>query len=152
MLGYRNLLVHSIGQIFLASLVAAASRSAVEPGILLAWIGWALLTVATLLFGVGLYRRQAKLRFAHGPTLKQWRWSHPAFLTMVGVSWGSAGFLMVPTLPTHNAMVMIPFAGVLAYSALSNAPNDAVGYAVSATVGILIMIVHIPATFGAQAF
>ncbi len=150
-LGYRNLLVHSIGQIFLASLVAAASRTAVEARTLFAWIGWALLTVASLFFGMWLYRRQAKLRFAHAPTLKQWQWSHPAFLTMVGISWGSAGFLMVPALPTHNAMILVAFAGVLAYSALSNAPNDPIGFTVSATIAALLMMLRVPAAFGAQA-
>lgn len=152
LLGYRNLRVHVVGHVGLTLLVSAAAWIAAPHALVLAWLAWML--ALALVFGVGFWlfrQRVAALDVkAKDLTLARWKTVHMWMVTLPGLGWGSIGFLFVPGAQVNNLMVMISFAGALAYSAVSNA-HDLRGFLVSVTLASLVLCSQIPGVFGDES-
>jgi signal transduction histidine kinase len=150
-LDYRNLLPHGIGQAGSSMVLAAASWGVVAHSVLWVWISWMMMTAGAYFLTLWGFRRHAKLPHSDASarqTLQRWRWMHPMMLVLTGLGWGGAGWLFVVDAPAQNFLVMTAFSGTLAYSVLSNAPYDPLGFAASAVLAMLMIAFQVPIFYG----
>jgi two-component system, sensor histidine kinase len=170
-LGYRNLWAHLIGQVCLSSLVGIASFGIAPRARLTLWSIWMGFTVLAIAAGLFMFRPrirpQGMQSTKHVPKLKQmqdrtsptidssfpklivkWRATHLMIVCLIGIGWGSVGLLLQPGKEQHNIMLLISFAGTMAYSSASNGPHDIRGFFVSALIAFCILSTQLPRTLG----
>jgi len=150
LLGYRNLSVHALGLVCLPLLVCAGAWSTVPQPIVWAWLIWMLAMSFLFRYGLWLFRHKVKLLHPDLKVLRQWHWANLGMISMGGFSWGCIGFLFVPEAQVNNLMVMTSFAGVLAYTAISNV-YDMRGLVGGVLLGTAALSSQIPYAFGAHA-
>jgi signal transduction histidine kinase len=151
-LGYRNLLVHGIGQLILSSIVGVGSWGFAPHSTILFWGAWVLLSLLVVLAGLWFFSLQVKSTVALASNLAQWRVYHFVAVFFIGIGWGAVGFLLVPAESVHNLMLVVSFAGVLAYSAVSNAPHDPFAFCVSALFAVLLLSTQIFRAFADEGY
>ena len=150
-LGHRNLVVTGFGQIGLATLVAFAARENVAEATLQWW--WLFMQVSGVVYWLEfwLFKGIAKLPEADAKQLKSWRLHRRTLQFVVGLGWGSLGFLLVPGAHSHNVIVMTAFVGMLGYAGAANTANDFPGFVVSGIAIVSVMISRLQAVFGTDA-
>ena len=146
-LGWRNLTPHAIGQGVMTIIILAGSWGVVAVERLIAWGVCGAFVIAALLVGKAVYRRAATERPVPASALRQWRWAHFVILLPLGIAWGSVGALLVPGNGVHNGMIIAAFSGVLAYSAMSIAPNDPASWGSVTLLAAVGIIGLLPAGF-----
>jgi signal transduction histidine kinase len=150
-LGYRNLLNTGYGQIVLACLVALATHKRANTLTLTLWLGYLLLA------GLGylaLHRYFAPMVQQSGPNpagVRHWYRLRRSLQVISSMGWGCLGFLLVPDATAHNVMVMTAFAGVVGHSAAGNSANDFLGFVISGSTIVLMLLLRVPAIFGEDA-
>lgn len=150
-LGWRNLMPHALGQAVMTVLVVAGAWGTVDASRLTAWGACGSIAVVIVLVIRLLYRRAVNERPVPVSVLHQWRWVHLAMLLLLGLIWGALGLLLVSGNGTHNGMIIAAFAGVLAYSAMSIAPNDLTSWGLGTLPSAVGIMVLLPDGFGEQA-
>lgn len=150
-LGHRNLVVTGFGQIGLSSLVALAAHENVSVATLQLW--WLFMLVSGVVYWLEfwLFNSVAKMPEPDAKLLQKWRLHRRTLQFVVGLGWGSLGFLLVPDAPSHNVIVMTAFVGMLGYAGAANTANDFVGFVVSGIAIVAVMVSQLPAVFGADA-
>jgi two-component system, sensor histidine kinase len=146
-LDYRNLLPHGVGQLGMSVVVVGLSWQVVQHHLLWVWLAWMWLSAAALFAALRLFGGHARSAVPEAGKMRMWRWAHPLLLTMVGIGWGGVGWLLVAQSPEHNLVIMLAFAGTLAYSAVTNAPSDPRGFGISAAIAIAMLAYHMPRAF-----
>lgn len=150
-LGHRNLIVTGFGQIGLASLVALAAREHVATATLQWWWLFMLMSGVVYWLEFWLFKGVATLPEPDIKLLQKWRLHRRTLQFVVGLGWGSLGFLLVPGEHSHNVIVMTAFVGMLGYSGAANTANDFVGFVVSGIAIVAVMVSQLPAVFGGEA-
>lgn len=150
-LGHRNLVVTGFGQIALSTLVALAARESVATATLQWWWLFMLVSGVVYWFEFWLFQGVAKLQEPDARQLKKWLFHRRTLQFVVGLGWGSLGFLLVPDAQSHNVIVMTAFVGMLGYAGAANTANDFVGFVVSGVAIVAVMVSQLPAVFGADA-
>ena len=150
-LGHRNLVVTGFGQIALCTLVALAARENVIAAALQWWWAFMLVSGVVYWFEYWLFNGAAKLQEPDARQLQKWRLHRRTLQFVVGLGWGSLGFLLVPGAQSHNVIVMTAFVGMLGYAGAANTANDFVGFVVSGIAIVAVMVSQLPAVFGADA-
>jgi signal transduction histidine kinase/CheY-like chemotaxis protein len=150
-LGHRNLVVTGFGQIALCTLVALAAHENVVAATLQWW--WAFMLASGVVYWLEywLFNHAAKLQEPDARLLRKWRLHRRTLQFVVGLGWGSLGFLLVPAAQSHNVIVMTAFVGMLGYAGAANTANDFVGFVVSGIAIVVVMVSQFPAVFGADA-
>ncbi len=151
LLGYRNLSVHVIGHISLASVIIWIAWGVAPAWKVQLWGAYAAFIVVVLVLGKWAFRQRAKIHEISEKTLKQWQWQWQwaslTMLTLPAIGWGGIGLLLVNGAHVNNVMIMTAFAGTLSYSAISNA-HDLRGFVLGTVSGTFFLLTQFPRAFG----
>lgn len=150
-LSHRNLVVTGLGQIALCTLVAMVARDHVAVTTLQWWWIPMLLGGGVYWFEFWLFNSDAKSLQPDVRVLQKWRMHRRILQFVVGVGWGSLGFLLVPGEYSHNVIIMTAFVGMLGYAGAANTANDFPGFVVSGIAIVGVMVSQLPAVFGEDA-
>jgi signal transduction histidine kinase/CheY-like chemotaxis protein len=154
-LGYKNLKIHLLGHLALCTIVGVEAISSATPSTLASWVIWMIFVAVALCLTLLAFKQKGDLAAADPiravNQLKFWRWAHLAIVCSVGIGWGCVGFLLVPGAERHNLIIFIAFAGTVGYSSSSNGPHDLFGFALSASIALLLLMTQIPKILGFES-
>jgi two-component system, sensor histidine kinase len=150
-LGFNNLKIHLLAHVCLVALIAFASLGVVQESVLTLWICWMVFVACALISGIYWFGRVFTNKLALIETLDKWQLYHFAMVCLIGIGWGSGGFLLVKGAEQYNLMFFIAFAGAMAYSSSSNGPHDFYGFVASAAIALAILMTQIPRALGSSA-